>query len=90
MSLLDIRTYRGVDIGSDHELVVGQIQLKLKAKEKMEVDETKKEFVAECCNRFAALLVENINTDMDKDSTRTNQRWISIKKVYQNVAECTW
>lgn len=85
MSLLDIRTYRGVDIGSDHELVVGQIQLKLKAKEKMEgiklkVDETKKEFVAECCNRFAALLVENINTDMDKDSTRTNQRWISIKK----------
>ena len=34
-SLLDVRSFRGADLGSDHELVVAKIQLKLAAQRKM-------------------------------------------------------
>ena len=29
-SLQDVRSYRGADVGSDHHLVIGKVQLKLK------------------------------------------------------------
>ena len=30
-SLIDVRTYRGADVASDHELVIGRVKLKLRA-----------------------------------------------------------
>ena len=35
-SLLDIQTYRGADIGSDHELVIAKVRLRLYSKWKKE------------------------------------------------------
>ena len=65
-SLQDIRAYRGADVGSDHNLVIGKIHLKLKKATKPEVKKTyatekRKEqaasenFRMETRNRFAAL-----------------------------------
>ena len=65
-SLQDVRAYRGADVGSDHNLVIGKIHLKLKKATKPEVKktyatETLKEqtssenFCMETRNRFAAL-----------------------------------
>ena len=65
-SLHDVRAYRGADVGSDHNLVIGKIHLKLKKATKPEVKKTYateklKELTAsanfriEARNRFAGL-----------------------------------
>ncbi len=62
----DVRVYRGADVGSDHNLVIGKIHLKLKKATKPEVKKTyapeklkeqaaSENFRMETRNRFAAL-----------------------------------
>ena len=65
-SLHDVRAYRGADVGSDHNLVIGKIHLKLKKATKPEVKKTyateklieltaSANFRIEARNRFAGL-----------------------------------
>ena len=62
----DVRAYRGADVGSDRNLVIGKIHLKLKKATKPEVKKTyateklkeltaSENFHIEIRNRFAAL-----------------------------------
>ena len=69
-SLKDVSVCRGVDVGSDHHLMVGKIQLKLKkilkpksvkpfAMEKLKKENHRKRFQLTLNNKFAPLLEVN-------------------------------
>ena len=90
-TLRNVRSYRGADIGSDHQLVIATLKLKLKAPNK-KVDrvpryntmkllenEHKEAFVLECCNWFAVL-----ETITEEERT-INEEWRDIRNVYQSV-----
>ncbi|CAH1248758.1 Hypp8389 [Branchiostoma lanceolatum] len=94
-SLLDVRVYRGADVGSDHHLVVSKIRLKLRATpptkkrhkvfdtHKLHTPEIKHEFALELRNRFQAL--ENLEDEGEQDIVETT--WNTITKVYSETAE---
>ena len=90
-TLRNVRSYRGADVGSDHQLVIATLKLKLKAPNK-KVDrvpryntmkllenEHKEAFVLECRNRFAVL-----ETITEEERT-INEEWRDIRNVYQSV-----
>ncbi|XP_042243416.1 craniofacial development protein 2-like [Homarus americanus] len=73
-SLRDVRTYtcRGADVGSDHQMVVATVQLKLETRERSEEltsydtkklldPQIKEEFQLECRNRF--IVLETLNEE---------------------------
>ena len=78
-SLLDVRTKRSADVGSDHHLVTALIQMKLKKKEtrratQMRFDTqrlrdpiVKHAFTSDLRNRFQIL--QNLNEEQDVDAT---------------------
>ena len=82
-SLLDVRTKRGADCNSDHNLVIAKIQLKLKFmrnensyREKYNLNklvnpEVNHEFTLKLTNKFA-ILTNNIDTDDEDDENSTN------------------
>ena len=92
-SMLDVRTWRGADIGSDHQLVTALIQLKLKANNKKSQGtvgydtrkllnrETNEQFVIECRNRFSVL-----DTISEQEKT-IDEDWKDIKEVYQKAGK---
>ena len=47
MSLLDVRSYRGADVASDHHLVVAQLRLRLAANKLSCQRVTRKKFIIE-------------------------------------------
>ena len=72
-SLQDVRAFRGADIGSDDNLVVGKILLKLRkskavsytrpyATEGLKNEETSSRFREEVSNRFQALQLRMLNS----------------------------
>ena len=88
-SLLDVRTYRGADIGSDHYLVKSPVRIKLMAVKKMQAshkrlpaienlrDQSKvEEYCIALHNRFSCLAVEE---DLDKE-------WESIRDGIKEVS----
>ena len=63
-SLRDVRAYRGADVGSDHYLIIGVVQIKLKRQQKskgqqpinirrLSEQEKAREYKVEIANRFA-------------------------------------
>ena len=94
-SLLDIRGYRGADVGSDHNLMAAKIRLKLKRNrkankaplnpvfdsEKLRLREFNQAFKLEMRNRFEALSL--------LDDADSNQYWESIKLCFHNAAKAT-
>ena len=100
-SLLDVRTKRGADCNSDHNLVIAKFQLKLKSiknensfREKYNLNklvnpEVNNEFTLKLTNKFAILTEA---TDLDNDTTNNITEsvetvWEHIKKSYNEVCK---
>ena len=95
------RTYRGADIGSDHNLVLATIKLKLcrvvrprGMRERYDVNklrnpEIRKEFVLELRNKFSCLTEEEIeNEDLDSGGNDNIERcWNYVKTAYSTTAK---
>ncbi|XP_035677191.1 uncharacterized protein LOC118416215 [Branchiostoma floridae] len=94
-SVLDVRAYRGADVGSDHHLVVTKVRLKLRASpptkqrckvfdtSKLRKPEIRREFALELRNRFKAL--ENLVDEEEPNVVETS--WDTITKVYSETAK---
>ena len=100
-SLLDVKSRRGADIGSDHQLVVSTLKLKLKRKrgdsnlppkydiEKLRQHCTEKEdFIFECRNRFTVLQTL-ADTDNGEIENNVNTHWREIEDTLQESANTT-
>ena len=96
-SLLDVRTYRGADIGSDHQLVLAKIKLKLKVKKKEKpllrydtkklIDpNVKEEFVLECRSRFTVLAMLSEDEENELELNRDEQKEI-VNNRWRDVKE---
>ena len=88
-SLLDCRTYRGADIGSDHEIVVAKLRLKLssanrpKATRRLDVEKLRdesylKEYREEVTRRF---------TGIDMAQGSVEEGWRSWRDAVKEAAE---
>ena len=100
-SLLDVRTRRGADIGSDHQLVVSTLKLKLKSKKanrnlppKYDIEKLcqqsneKDDFIFECRNRFTVLqTLADLENEEAENSVNTH--WKEIKDTLQESANNT-
>ena len=93
-SILDVRSYRGVDCDTDHYLVVAKLRERLAVSKqaaqkfdgerfklgKLNEPEVKEKYQIEITNRFAAL--ENLNVDED-----VNRAWANIKESIKTSAK---
>ena len=98
-SLLDVRTKRGADCSSDHNLVISQLQLKLKyipnentRREKYNVNklvnpEIKNSFVLKLSNKFAPLAVDDDEDEIPAEENNVENVWETIKKGYNEVCK---
>ena len=87
---MDVRVYRGADVASDHELVIGKIRLKLakikKQKgrvqrldvEKLKTTKYMEEFRMELRNRFNIL---------EDDVSDVEESWSKYKKIYEETGQ---
>ena len=95
-SLLDVRVKRGADIGSDHQLSVSKLKLKLKSLKsdkvsgkKYDIDKLRKggealdNFRWECRNRFMVL------ETLEEEESGVEEMWNDVKENLHKVAECT-
>ena len=90
-TLRNVRSYRGADIGSDHQLLIATLKLKLKAPNRnadriprfnttsLLEDECKEAFAIECRNRFAVL-----ETLREEEQT-LNEEWCGIRNTFQSA-----
>ena len=90
-TLRNVRSYRGADIGSDHQLLIATLKLKLKAPNRnvdriprfnttrLLEDEYREAFVVKCRNRFTVL-----ETLREEEQT-INEEWCDIKNTYQSA-----
>ena len=92
-SLLDVRVYRGADIGSDHELVIAKVQLKLAAQKKTTKN---KKLRSECLllPQFQQDYEKKIASQFDTLSELTSEpdtdhEWQRFKKGIYDIAEET-
>ena len=94
-SVQDTRAFRGADVGSDHNLVVGNIRLKLSGVvrkqgettarkyelSKLKVPEIKQRFVLELKNRFSCLA----ETESDETGNDDTQSAESVEEKWSNI-----
>ena len=94
-SVWDARAFRGADVGSDHNLVDGNIRLRLNRfvrkqgaaiarkyeLSKLKVPEIKRKFVLEHKNRFSCL-AENEMDEMGNDDIQNAK---SVEKKWDNI-----
>ncbi|KAL9976159.1 hypothetical protein ACROYT_G013418 [Oculina patagonica] len=94
-SVQDFRAFRGADVGSDHNLVVGNIRLKLSGVvrkqgkltarkyelSKLKVPEIKQRFVLELKNRFSCLA----GTESDETGEDDTQNAESVEEKWSNI-----
>ena len=97
-SVLDTRAFRGVDVNSDHHLVIAKIKLRLCRVEKnkdrlrkyntakLKVPEVAQSFKIELRNRFSYLADDEANNSDDYAQDVEND-WKKIKQTYQKTAE---
>jgi len=94
LSIIDIRSFRGVDCDTDHSLLVAEVRERLAVSKqaaqrfdgerfhlrKLNELEVRKQYQIEITNRFAAL--ENLNDGMD-----INRAWENIKENIRTSAK---
>ncbi|XP_068240179.1 uncharacterized protein [Palaemon carinicauda] len=90
-TLRNVISYRGADIGSDHQLLIATLKLILKATTrnvdriprfvttKLSEEKQRETFVIEFSDRFAV-----IEALRDKEQT-INEKWCETKNIYQSV-----
>ena len=91
-TLMDVRTYRGADIGSDHFLVIGKLRVKIKAVKKtldqrnpkfdlgkLKIAGKKEEFTIALRNKFEAL------ANLEEDSLE--DKWDKVKKTFTETSK---
>ena len=93
-SLLDVRSYRGADADSDHQLVIGKLQFKLKKIENeknsrikyntdaLKDEQIRNQFQITFRNRFEMLVNEDQSENND-----INDDWDKVKKTYKDVSQ---
>ena len=97
-SLLHVRSRRGADIGSDHQLVVSTLKLRLKARrpkidmpprydiEKLRQQSSEKDdYVLECRNRFAVLEM----LPDEEAEINVNYHCKKVEEIFQESASLT-
>ena len=96
-SLLDVKVYRGADVGSDHYMLFAKVKLKLVAVDsnkqrrrvydinRLKSQEVRRNFSIELMNRFAALATLEDETDQDP----VECSWNRFKKSYADAAKKT-
>ncbi|XP_072043067.1 craniofacial development protein 2-like [Amphiura filiformis] len=86
-SLFSVRTRPGADCGSDHQLLVARMKLKLKAKKRVtppvrfDVDKIPEQYTVSVGNRFEALL------RTDEEELSPNELWEEMKEAVLSAAE---
>jgi hypothetical protein len=92
-SLMDVRAYRGADVGSDHILLIGKLRVKIKKNiratqkrthldtDKLTSPEHLQHFVLSLKNRFQALA--------DLDNGSIEDKWKQVKNMYNSVSQET-
>ena len=96
-SLFDVRVMRGADCSSDHHLIIGKINLKLRKTvkkktnkrniydtDKLEQPEIQKKFRIELRNRFRVL--ENLHQSETDPVESLEQEWKQIKTIYNDTS----
>ena len=95
-SVLDVRSWRGADVDTDHYLICMNMKIKLKRPdvndvnrpkrfdtEKLKASEVKEEFLLDLYNRFEVLnMIEEADDDLSVNNT-----WNKIKQVVTKAAE---
>ena len=96
-SLMDVRVRRGADVGSDHQLVVAKVRVKLRKVEKQEIvntkfnleklkdPQTKNTFKLQLRNRYQALA--DLENHTPPGTEEINPKWLRIKTAYLETAE---
>ena len=92
-TLLDVRVMRGADVSSDHHLLVGKLQLKLKrsgrckaSRVKYDINSLKDPFISQqfsitTRNKYQAL------QDMQDPGDSIDDSWDSLKKMWTEACE---
>ena len=91
-TLRDVRAHRGAEIGSDHELIIAKLQVRIASVRKqgntksprfdtakLQSPQAKQEFSINLKNRFEAL------AEMDDDSLQ--QQWARVKDTFTSVCK---
>ena len=94
-SLLDVKVKRGADVGSDHQMIIAKVKLKLRRTQnkidiqrryniqKLKDPHTKITFITQVKNRFQAL--QSLNSD--DENNNINSYYEKVKVAYQQSAE---
>ena len=96
--MLNVRVKRGADVGSDHQLVIANVRLKLRRTQnrphiqqgyniqKLQDPHTRQTFITQVKNRFQAL--QNLNTENNmSENININAYYENVKSAYQQSAE---
>ena len=102
-SVLDVRSYRGADVGSDHNLVIGLFKLKLAKTlrtsskrqhynlQNLKCSDVRQKFSLELRNRFFCLRdneeTESNETPVESPITTIEHQWKNIKNNFNQTAK---
>jgi hypothetical protein len=102
-SLMDVRVMRGADVGSDHQMVLAVVKLKLRKAggqrqgrqafdiEKLKNIQTRNTFVLKLKNKFQALSEMEDTMEQDQqdqqDQQNVNTRWQQVKTAYLQASQ---
>ena len=98
-SVRDTRAHRGIDVGSDHNLVITETKLKLSRVKKTNTTSRKydisklnstdnqKEFVLELRNRFNYLKIEETEDNEEEETDRRTEVDSNIEQCWKSVKE---
>ncbi|XP_068081518.1 uncharacterized protein [Anabrus simplex] len=102
-SITDIRAYRGAEIGSDHNMIIASVKIKLKAfcksqteerckvdTEKLKQEDERLKYNVEITNRFD-IVGEDPTEDIEETNEEVCERmWNNAKQIMTTIAILRW